>query len=403
MFYNQQSQIDNTKLYTILGVNNSSSENEIKKSYKKLAMKYHPDRNNGDKTAESKFKEISYAYSIIGNKEKKDLYDKFGEEGVNQSGGPGVNVDPFGMFGNFFGMKNEMKRKTRDRIEEIEVSLESVYNEKNIKIRYKKNIICQPCAGSGATDTSQIRTCDICNGTGSVVKMQQIAPGFVTQSQTVCTKCMGKGKLIAEENICKYCNGNKIHKKTHYLNLKLSRDTRHGEKILFQGESDQSPDADEYGDFIVQILIKKHDRFKIKDHKNLYYLKHINLKEALCGAEFTIEHLDKEQMYISVDTVIKPFSKKTVRNKGLSGDLIIEFYVVFPEKIDNERQLYLNKILDIYFKKTEDEISDETKKNIYYLEDYEEYKEDEHFNRNTNVFENLNDNLDTETVGCQQQ
>ena len=239
------------------------------------------------------------------------------------------------MFGNFFGMNNNNNvqiKKTKNRLEEIEVSLESIYNEKKLKVSYKKDVLCRDCNASGAKDKNKITTCNICNGSGNVIKMQQLGPGFYTQTQSQCSKCYGKGKIITEDNICPTCKGNKVVKKVNYLHINLKKDTRHGQNIVYHGESDQHPDADEYGDFIIKILIKKHTIFDIKDEKHLYLVKKINLKQALCGFEFTIEHLDKQIMYLSVDSVIKPFSKKIIRGKGLGGDMIIEFDVVFPEK-----------------------------------------------------------------------
>ena len=212
-----------TKLYDILGISKNCSESELKTSYKKLARKYHPDRNNGPNKEENenKFKEISRAYNILGNKEKRELYDKYGEEGINNNM-PDMstfeNMDPFSMFGNFFNTNSHSKTKTKDRVEILNINLKDIYNKKLLKINFEKSIICTYCSGSGFKDMSLVKDCATCKGTGKIIKIMQMGPGIITQSQVLCTTCQGKGKLYDSSNICTYCNGNKITKN----NLKTS-------------------------------------------------------------------------------------------------------------------------------------------------------------------------------------
>ena len=354
-------------LYTILGINKSSSESEIKKSYRKLALQYHPDRNKNksekeQKDAESKFKKISMAYDILSNKEKKDTYDKFGMEGLqnNLQGGGGNPFDMFNeIFGNsgmnssffnnpFFGNRQNTKRKTKNRIEKIEVSLDDIYTEKKLNVSYRRKMICKFCNGCGAKSKDLIDICNTCNGEGVILKIRQLGPGMITQTQQTCHVCKGVGKSIKNVNKCNNCRGDKIILETERVLLKLNRNMKHNEKIVFSGYSDQHPEVDEYGDLVIIISIREH-HLKLKENGDLYLKKSISLDDALCGFSFIVNHLNNRKLFIESDSVIHPNSKKIVYNEGLGIDrnLIIEFDVQFPKVLSKERKTYLRKLIPI--------------------------------------------------------
>jgi len=391
MFFEQKKE---SKLYNTLNVSKGCSDSDIKKSYKKLAMQYHPDRNK-EEGSEEKFKEISRAYSILGNKEKRETYDNYGEEGLNNNMSEQMpNMDPFGMFGNIFNMNNHSrpKTRTRDRQEVIEISLEDIYKEKTMKINYDKQIICNRCLGLGVKDKTKTRRCGTCKGEGKILRVVQVAPGFISQTQSMCNICVGTGKTNAADNVCEECSGEKVVPSRNSLKIHLNKAFKEGHTIKFSGEADQNPDADIYGDLIVKIHIKPHDRFKIYKHRHLVIDKTINLVEALCGCTFTIEHLDGRVLYINYSNIIQPFSKKRIHGEGMNGDLIIKFIVDFPDYIDNERKTYIKELFKKYEKLKEIKYND-----TYIVSELDDYYE------NQREDETKHRNESDENVECVQQ
>lgn len=403
MFFQQN---NDTELYHILNLDKNCSEKDIKISYKKLAMKYHPDRYKGDNKEdnENKFKEISRAYSILSNKEKREMYDKYGEEGLNNNitEQPNFsNMDPFG-WNIFENLYKESKKKTEDRIETINIKLKDIYNEKHLNLNYEKDIICNNCNGLGVNDINLVTNCISCNGSGYILKIVHIGPGMISQSQNICEQCKGSGKYNDYKNICSYCNGNKTVKHKTKLKLKLTRTMKQGGTIKYVGESDQHPDVEIYGDLIIKLNIIEDSRFKIYKHKHLIYEKTISVMDALCDVDFCIEHLDKRLIKVKYNDVIYPNCRKIIKGEGLSGDLIIKFNIEFPKKIDSERKEYLRKILEIYNDKKNLENSDVSNFSAQYiLEDYESDNESE--NLKNNYDDNSNTNNFQEKVECNQQ
>ena len=401
--------IDNKKLYNDLGVNSKATDSEIKKAYRKLAMKYHPDKCGGNKESEAKFKNISHAYDVLKDKKKRENYDRFGEEGVKGMGGGGG--DPFDIFNNFFGGggspfggmsgmggMGSFPRRTRgrDRVEQINIELEDIYNNITKKIDIKQQVICLDCRGSGAQSSSDIITCQKCNGKGKVLRINQIGPGMIQQSMLTCDECNGRGKSIL--NKCRTCNGNRIVTKSKTINLPINKGIKSGEKIRIPDLAHHVPDVDEQGDLILVINILKHNRFKRKDN-NLIYEKNILLSEALCGVEFIISHLDGREIIFKCDEIINPEQEYCVRGEGLpidefnNGDMIIDFKIIYPESLDKERKTYLKKILPV----SKINLSD---RNL-------EVKVIENFGEKINMEEiNLDkekQNMDNEGVECVQQ
>jgi len=386
--------------YEILGVPKSSDESEIRKAYKKLAIKLHPDR-GGD---EEKFKELATAYEVLSDKNKRNIYDQFGEEGLKEGfggmpGGPGM--DPFNMFfgmGNgmghsFFGGKHNQKKKCEQIVVEVEVTLEQLYNGAKITKNCRINKICKDCKGSGAQDDHKPITCNICHGSGIKIMTRQIGPGMIQQMQSSCDKCHGEGKIIDNKYICKLCQGKKVTKCDKQFDITINSHMHHGMKILQRGRGQEYPNH-ESGDIIFVIVEKQHLQFKHVDKHTLLMKKKINLVEALTGFRMIIEHLDKRKLYIDVNEIIKPGSVKKIINEGIpqdKGDLIIEFDIEFPTIVDQTNR---EKLEDIFNQKVEiqDIINGYQEKNLYDYQSHKHKHQHSHAHYNNNNTNNDHNN-----------
>ena len=343
--------------YTILGLQKNANDNDIKKAYRKLAMKYHPDKNPNDKQAEEKFKEISEAYSVLSDPEKRKIYDKYGKEGLNQQGGMnfdandifkhffggGFDDDNFNPFSNFFGgsfnqssYKQPKKQKGRDIISQLKVELKDLYNGKTFKRKVTHERICKTCEGTGSKDKIKPITCPECNGKG--IKMTIHRQGFTQiMQQTQCSFCNGTGKYSKITNKCLKCKGNKTVIEEKILEIKIKPGTEENERIIFKGEADEYPDIIP-GDIIFVTQVTNNNGY-LRIGDNLYHKQKIPLKQALCGCSFIIKTLDDRILECYTDDVIKPNQKMKINNEGfiikdtkLKGDLIIEFEIEFPTK-----------------------------------------------------------------------
>ncbi len=194
----EEKDVDTQELYDVLGVSKTATEAEIKKAFRKKALEHHPDK-GGD---EAKFKEVNAAYEVLGNAEKRELYDKYGLEGVkNGGGGMSGFEDIFSMFGGGHkGQGRKERRKVQSTQREIHVTLEDIYTGKMVTIDHKKTILCDDCHGKGGEG---VETCKDCKGRGSVMKTQMIGPGMISQQQVVCSKCKGQGEVRSAQPDCR--------------------------------------------------------------------------------------------------------------------------------------------------------------------------------------------------------
>jgi len=366
------------ELYTILEVSKTASHDEIKKAYKKAALKHHPDRNPNNPDATSKFQEVGKAFSTIGDPDKRKRYDQFGViDGDNNSEGgmpPGFN--PFDMFQNMFGggggmpgmggmsgmsgfpgmnMNTQQKQthKSPDKKITINLSLTDVYKGKNIGIDLEKIICCDKCEGFGASSKEFVQTCKTCNGQGKVMKMVQMGP-MVQQSIQHCAHCKGKGKTIDPTKYCGKCNGNKTMKMKKHLDCYVRPGSVPGTTITFKNEADWIPDCSDSGDLIISVNCKNEESCFIREGNNLIMKKSISLLEALTKTIIYFKHLDGRVIKIIHTEIIKPNHKMLVKEEGMpclsdinNGDLIINFDIVFPDMLEEERSKYLAKILPI--------------------------------------------------------
>jgi len=372
-------EVDNSKFYDILGVPKEASESDIKKAFRKLAIKHHPDK-GGD---EEKFKEITRAYEVLSDPEKRKAYDEYGEEGLEGQGG----ADPSDIFEMFFGGGGRrggppQKKKCENVGTTIKCTLEDLYNGTTRKLAIQRDRICSECSGVGG-DKAFLKSCDGCNGQGVRVEIRQLGP-MITQSQSVCPKCRGKGKEMPESKKCKLCTGGGIQKERKVLECHVDKGATHGQKIVFSGEADEKPDMIA-GDVIVQIQQVDHALFKRKG-ADLIMEKEITLVEALTGFSFVLEHLDKRKLAIqsTKDHVVKPGTIHVVKDEGmpnlknpfLKGRLFIFFKIKFPDPsdLDDKKIKDLKKILP---KPTASEpITDEHEHHVVEEIDKDEFERD---------------------------
>jgi len=353
--------------YKILGIDKNADENAIRKAYKKGAMKWHPDRNPENKEEAAKmFKDIADAYETLSDKEKKEIYDKFGEEGLKKGGGNGFGSDPSSVFEHFFGFggdpfgrskKSQGPQKGEDIAFQLAVELEDLYTGKVRKLKINKNIICDDCSGQGSKKKGATVKCSACNGQGMRIEVKKLGPGFISQSQTVCSECRGKGETIPEKDKCGKCKGKKVVQDVQILEVEIAKGMQNAERITFHGEADQYPGALP-GDVVIVLQEKneKHPEF-IRNGNDLVYKKSIPLSEALTGFKFAMTHLDGRVLVISSQEgdVLKPGEFKIISEEGMpvykrpldKGRLIIQFDIKFPsaEDITEETRKQLRLLL----------------------------------------------------------
>ncbi|RVE42739.1 hypothetical protein evm_012622 [Chilo suppressalis] len=332
-----------SKLYDVLGVSKNTSESEIKRSYHKLAKEFHPDKNPA---AGDKFKEISYAYEVLSDPKKRQIYDKYGLKGLQEGGGGSGGFQPDDIFGHFFGdifgmgggSRGRGPARSEDTIHTLKVSLEDMYMGKTAKLQLSKNVICCHCKGFGGKPGSVV-TCKDCHGQGLKVSYQQIAPHMTRQFQTRCPSCHGQGETINEKDRCTKCKGKKVINETKILEVHIEKGMRENQKIFFRGEGDQQPDT-QPGDVIIVLQQKTHDVFQ-RTGDDLVIKREISLTEALCGFEFVVKHLDGRDLLVrqAPGDIVKPGDLKGIQGEGMpqfknpfeKGNLYVKFDVVFPE------------------------------------------------------------------------
>ena len=352
--------------YEVLGLQKGASAEEIKKAYRKLAVKYHPDKNPGNKEAEEKFKEAAEAYSVLSDADKKARYDQFGHAGVEGagpdfSGGFGNLNDilndlfgggfggfsgfggGFGGFGGGFGGGQRQQRvhRGRDIRVRVKLTLEEIAQGVEKEISIEKSVPCPDCGGRGAKNSSDIKTCPACNGTGQV---QRVVNSFLGQTVTysTCQQCGGEGKIIS--NPCRTCNGTGLVRQRETIKVKIPAGVEAGMQLTIQGEGHAAKNNGINGDLLVVIEEQAHKDLK-REGNNLFYTKIISITDAILGAEVEIPCLDgpyriKVEPGTQSGTVIRLRNKglPTVNGYGGVGDMYVKIAVWIPKKLNKDEK-----------------------------------------------------------------
>jgi len=348
--------------YEALEVSRDCSGTELKKSYRKLAMKYHPDRNQGDPEAEEKFKIINEAYQVLSDDNKRAIYDQYGKAGLEGQGaggfGQGQNMDDimdifnsmFGGSGGFGGFGGQQRRRANNQKYnldfEIELPLkfnEAIFGvEKKIDIKYK--VPCKDCKGTGA-EGGKLETCDYCNGQGQVVMKQ----GFMSFAQT-CPKCHGEGQKVTQK--CGSCSGRGYHEEPDTITINIPAGVDTGNRLRAQGYGNQSQSG-QRGDLYLTFHVEEDENF-IREGNNIYIEVPVFFTQAALGESITIPSLDGElELDLRVGT--KDREQFVFNNEGVSdvhtgekGKLVAQVKVIYPKRLKEEQKELLQKLQESF-------------------------------------------------------
>ena len=338
--------------YEVLGVSKSADDKEIKKAYKRLAMKYHPDRTQGDKAMEEKFKEVQEAYEILSDDQKKAAYDQYGHAGVDPNRGGGAGGADFGdifgdVFGDIFGGGRRGGGQSRaqrgaDLRYNLEMSLEDAVRGKSVDIKVPTWVSCDSCDGSGAKKGTQAKSCPTCHGAGQVTMRQ----GFFAVQQT-CPTCNGRGKIIPDP--CTKCHGEGRVEKTKTLAVKIPAGVDTGDRIRLTGEGEAGMHGAPAGDLYVQVHVKDHPIF-VRDGNNLACEVPISFSIAALGGEIDVPTLDgRVKLKIPAETQTDKMFRlrgkgvQSVRGGGV-GDLVCKVVVETPVNLSDKQKDLLRQL-----------------------------------------------------------
>ncbi len=357
---------DKRDYYEVLGVAKDASEADLKKAYRKLAKKYHPDINPGDKDAEAKFKEASEAYAILSDPDKRRQYDQFGHAAFEQGGAGGGGFggfdfngdmgDIFGdIFGDLFGGGARTRRNYNGPMQGANVRInmrisfmEAVFGvEKNIEIGYKDT--CTDCHGSGAKPGTSPQTCPKCGGSGQVAYTQQSLFGMVRNVQP-CPDCGGSGQIIREK--CPKCGGQGFKKIRKPLKVSIPGGVDNGTSVRIQGYGEPGKNGGPRGDLLVRLTVDSHPLFQ-RDGSNIYSTVPVSFADAALGADIKIQTVDGEvtqsiKAGTQTDSVIRLRGRgvPSTRNRNVRGDHFVTLVVQVPEKLNAEQKEALRRFDD---------------------------------------------------------
>ena len=354
--------------YEVLGVSKTATEDEIKKAYKKLAIKYHPDRNPDDKEAEEKFKEAAEAYDVLHDPQKRARYDQFGHEGMSGAGGfggfngQGMSMDDifsmfgdvfggrggFGGFGGFGGGGQQRQRRFRgsDLRVKVRLSLKEILNGADKKFKLKKYVTCEHCHGTGAEGNGGTETCPTCHGSGSVTRTQQSIFGMM-QTQSVCPQCGGEGKII--KNKCKHCSGEGITYGEEVVEVKIPKGVAEGMQLSMSGKGNAGKHNGVPGDLLIQIEEEPNQEL-IRQDDDLIYNLLLSFPTATLGDTVEIPTIDGK-VKVKIEPGTQPGKVLRLRGKGLpnvngygTGDLLVNISVYVPETLSKEERHAIEKM-----------------------------------------------------------
>lgn len=343
--------------YDILEVNKTASAEEIKKAYRKMAIKYHPDKNPGDKPSEEKFKEAAEAYEILSNPDKKAKYDQYGHAGLGNQGGfggggGGFNMeDIFSQFGDIFGGHfgggnfgggrggRRVNRGSNLRVK-VKMTLEEIANGVEKKIKVNKYVACSPCNGTGAKQGSAFNTCPTCKGNGQVTRVTNTILGAM-QTTSTCPSCGGEGRTITDK--CPSCHGDGIVREEEVININIPAGVAEGMQLSVSGRGNMGARGGVAGDLIVVVEEVEHDLLK-RDGMHLFYDHYISMSDVALGTQIEVPTIDgKAKVKIEPGTQ----SGKVLRLKGKGlpdinsygrGDILVNINVWTPQNLTKEEK-----------------------------------------------------------------
>ena len=363
--------------YDILGVNKDANEKEIKRQYKKMALKWHPDKNpNNQEEAKEMFEKISNAYQVLMDKEKREIYDKYGEEGLKESERGGGFSSPEDIFSNFFpgGFnpmgRGQMRRNKGKRIvHEVNISLNDLYFGKTKIYNIKINKLCLECKGKGCANVIK---CKKCNGQGMIFIRRMLGPGMIQQMQTACHDCQGKGEIKDQKSLCKECDGKGSRFEKREFKFNIERGMKEGEFKVFEGEGNEIIDGDN-GDVILVIREVEHETLSRKGD-DLVYTKFLDFVDSMTFQNFCFEHISGELLSVNDNQLIKPNSYHMFEGLGMPikgeedkyGNLIVKYVIKYPPSLTSKQKEGILKLFD----KKRESVKLNTKHTATLMEDY---------------------------------
>ncbi len=355
--------MDKRDYYEVLGVSKNATKEEIKKAYRKQALKYHPDKNPGDKKAEEYFKEAAEAYEVLSNDEKRARYDRFGHAGMGGSSGGftggGMTIedifasfgdifgDAFGGFGGFStGRRSRRVNKGTNLRVKVKLNLNEVANGIEKKIKVKKYDTCTSCGGSGAADSNSITNCRTCHGTGQITRVTNTLLGQM-QTASVCPSCGGDGKMITKK--CSVCYGEGIIQKEDIIKINIPAGVARGMQMTLSGKGNAARRGGINGDLLVVIDEEEHPDL-IREGNDLIYNLFISVPDAILGTHVEIPTVDNN-VKIKIEPATQPGKILRLRGKGLPevngygrGDLLVNVNVWIPKNINREEYKIIEKL-----------------------------------------------------------
>jgi molecular chaperone DnaJ len=353
--------------YEVLGVERSANEDEIKKAYRKAAIKFHPDKNPGDKEAEEKFKEAAEAYDVLSNHDKRARYDRFGHEGMSGGGfgggggfsGGGFSMeDIFSQFGDIFGghfggfggfgggQRGQRVNRGSDLRIKVKLTLSEVVNGTVKKLKINKNVACDSCGGSGAKDEHSRTTCSTCNGSGYVTR---VVNTFFGQTQTTqpCPTCGGEGKVITTP--CDKCKGEGVVKGEEIVEIKIPAGVADGMQLSVSGKGNAARRGGVNGNLLV-LIEEIPDKELLRDGNDLIYNLEISVPQAILGASIEVPAVDG-RVKIKIEPGTQTGKVLRLKGKGVPdlngygrGDLLVIVDVFIPKNISSEEKELIEKL-----------------------------------------------------------
>ena len=357
--------------YEVLGVSKDASDSELKKAFRSLARKHHPDKNPDDPDAEHLFKEVQEAYAVLSNPEQRRQYDMFGHDSPSgspfgPSGFQGVNInldDLFsggfesifsGMFGG--GGQSSRSRRGNDILLRHDVTLEQIFEEEEIEISANLSASCDLCGGTGANSPSDVDTCSTCNGQGRIMQQARVGP-FVQQMVSDCPDCAGQGKII--RNPCTECRGIGSVRKLQTLRIEIPRGTEDGLRLRQRGKGEPLQNG-QSGDLYIQLEVEPHAWFE-RDGPDLIMALPLGFPEMMLGTKVELPHIDGKPLVIDIPAGSKPSETVIVRGRGMPrrrgrgrGDVTVLLKLHTPKKISKSMRSVLEDLRDDFGLPTED-------------------------------------------------